>query len=183
MPSLLQNTDRAKKRTRWLSMPGWPKCWRSNTLSAVMKFRRSVAEHYAVQKEEMTKTFGNISWRSPIVALLVACQLCTACTTTRQVPLLPKPALADSSLETGRKVVIELRGGERIVGTLAGLDDNGLTVRAASGAVRSVAYEDMASVQTTSISWGRTAAAVGGAVLAVGAVFLAMLRSDSLRSD
>jgi hypothetical protein len=121
--------------------------------------------------------------RSLTVAVLINCLLCTACTTTRQVALSPAPSSSQLAREPGRKAVIELRNGERLSGTIVGVDDNGLTLRTPSGSIRGVAFEDMQSMQTSRFSWGRTAAAVGGAILIAGAAFIAALHRQNLRDE
>jgi hypothetical protein len=121
--------------------------------------------------------------RSLTVAMLVSCLLCTGCTTTRRVPLSPTPSSSQLSRVPGRKAVIELRNGERLSGTIVGVDEKGLTLRTPSGSIRGVAFEDMQSMQIRRFSWGRTAATVGGAILVVGAAFIAVLRRENLRDE
>lgn len=123
------------------------------------------------------------SLRSMTVAMVVTCLFCAACTTTRQVPLVPTPSSSQVSREPGRKAVIELRSGEHLSGTIVAVDDNGLTVRTPSGAIRGIAFQDMESMHTSRISWGRTAAAVSGAVLVAGAAFIAVLRRHEAREE
>jgi hypothetical protein len=128
-------------------------------------------------------SFRGSNLQSLTVAILVSCLLCTGCTTTKQVPLSPMPSSSQWSREPGRKAIVELRNGERLSGTIVAVDDNGLTLRTPSGSIRGIAFQDMASLQTRRLSWGRTAAAVGGAILVLGAAFIEALRRSEAREE
>jgi hypothetical protein len=117
------------------------------------------------------------------VAVLVTCLLCTACTTTRSVTVSSTPSASKLSSESGGKAVIVLRNGEQLAGTIVGADEKSLTVRTASGSLRSVAFEDLQSMQTRRMSGGRTAAAIGAAILLVGGAFIAALHHQALHDE
>ena len=114
-------------------------------------------------------------WRHLIVGMLSVCIACSACTTTRQVDVLPSLRIDQLGLEAGRKVAIVLRSGENVSGTIVAADSNSLTVRSNSGSIRGIAIEDIVSLHTSRISPGRTALAIGGAVLAAGAAVFTVL--------
>lgn len=122
-------------------------------------------------------------WRTLAVALLVSILLCSSCATTNQVSLIPTPAPAQLTLEAGRKAVILLRSGEEIIGTIVEADDRSLTVRTKSGSIRGVAYEEMESLQTSRNLPGRTAAVIGGGILAGGAAYLAVILIKAKRTE
>ena len=110
-----------------------------------------------------------------VVALLGMCVTFPACTTTRHVSLNAPPSATQPALEPGRKAVILLRSGVELRGTIVAADENGLTLRSRSASIRGVSYGDMESLQTSRISTGRTAAAIGGGLVgALGAFILIM---------
>lgn len=120
------------------------------------------ASSAAAVPEDVRKRFVQVA-----VALLSTCLVCTACTTTRQVPLAPAPSLTQPSLKVGNKAFIVLRSGAKASGTIVAVDANGLTLRDKSDSVRGITFEDMESLRTARISRGRTAAAIVGGVLTV----------------
>jgi small nuclear ribonucleoprotein (snRNP)-like protein len=110
--------------------------------------------------------------RSLLALLLSSCLICPACTTTSQVSLSPPPAATQLALEPGRKAVILLRSGEMVTGTIVAVDDYSVTVRSKSDVIRGFAFTDIDSLRTSRFSAGRTAAAVGGGLLAAGAALV-----------
>ena len=113
-----------------------------------------------------------------VVALLSACLACPACTTTRQVLLGPQSSAAQRGQVVDRKVVVRLRSGDEIAGTLVAVDEASVTVRSTSGAIRGIASEDIEYLRTSNFSLGRTAAVIGGVLVgAVGVFYLALVHS------
>jgi hypothetical protein len=111
-----------------------------------------------------------------MVALLSVCLMCPACTTTSQVSLRPSPLGSQVALEPGRKVVIALRNGAEVKGTIVAADETSLTLRTKSDSIRAISFADMESMETSRFLPGRTAAVIGGALLvAFGAWYVAMV--------
>lgn len=103
----------------------------------------------------------------------------------KQVPLKPEPSTTLPALDPGRGVVILLRSGEKVSGTVVTTDEHSLTLRSKPGAIRGLAYQDMESLHISRISVGRTAAVIGGAVVVLGAavVYLNCVKSSCDNSD
>jgi hypothetical protein len=111
------------------------------------------------------------------VALLSICLMCPACTTTSHVSLRPSLSGSRAALEPGRKVLILLRSGAEVRGTIVAADETSLTLRSTSDAIKGIAFADMESLETSRLSPARTAAVIGGALLvAFGAWYVTMVR-------